>query len=470
MKSARFPFPGMPRGWFAVALSSEVPAQGVVALRYFARELIAYRGESGRVYVTDAYCPHLGAHLAHGGVVEGDAIRCPFHGWRFEDGRCVGVPYAEKIPPKARLASWPVREQNGVVHVFHGDTPWDLPALDEDGWTEGKAIFWPGLKTHPQEIFENTVDMAHIGPVHAGRGAALIGKPAKNGERFTVELEFQAPGDVVGMPGTLNDVHLAVTMRGLGWSLVETNVRNAGVRARQRIYATPVDEDTVDIRGIVHVKKSDDAEFTAELERIFYDAYVEDFAKDFPIWENKRYLERPMLAKGDGPIPLYRRWCEQFYPRATEARPRRLDLPSRLREGLGEGLATITRLVRASPSAPSRERERETTKRSIASVEEYFATLDQRFVPAAADGVDAVFQWELAGEGGGVFHARVKDRQLEVGRGARGDASVCLAMSADDYVRIVNGELDGVAAFASGRSKLKGSLPLAMKMRALFPA
>jgi putative sterol carrier protein len=42
-------------------------------------------------------------------------------------------------------------------------------------------------------------------------------------------------------------------------------------------------------------------------------------------------------------------------------------------------------------------------------------------------------------------------------------------MKAEDYVRIVNGELDGVAAFTSGRSTVKGSLTLAMKMRSLFP-
>src|SRR5688572_9753260 len=102
----RFPFAGFPRGWFAVAFSSDVPAQGVVAMRYFGRDLIAYRGTSGRAFVTEAYCPHLGAHLAHGGVVEGETIRCPFHGWKFEGGKCVGVPYTDKIPPKARIPSF----------------------------------------------------------------------------------------------------------------------------------------------------------------------------------------------------------------------------------------------------------------------------------------------------------------------------------------------------------------------------
>ena len=440
-------------------------------------------------------------------------MKCPFHGWRFDgSGRCVAIPYSDKIPTKARIDAWPVCEQDGVVHVFYdpsGEAPWALPKLDEEGWTPGRTVLWPGLKTHPQEVFENTVDMAHIGPVHAGRGATILRKE-KDGERLEVDLEFQAPGDVVGMPDTLNDVHLSVTLRGLGWVVVQTHVRNVGVRARQRIYVTPVDEESVDIRGVVHVKETDDPAFTEELAGIFYGAYVEDFAKDFPIWENKRYLDRPMLAPGDGPIPLYRRWCEQFYPRVSRAAEvadvvevaegaevpmtSLLSAASMLRalEPMQEGARGVARRVlsvlkperpsarstspaaRPSPAGPNGAAAAAApppapTRAKIASVEEYFTTLEQRFVPAAAKGVDAVFQWELTGEGGGTFHARVHDGRVEVKWGSHERADVCLAVVADDYVRIVNGELDGIAAFTSGRSKVKGSLTLAMKMRSLFP-
>ena len=39
---------------------------------------------SGEVHVMDAFCPHLGAHLGHGGHVDGCEIVCPFHGWQFD--------------------------------------------------------------------------------------------------------------------------------------------------------------------------------------------------------------------------------------------------------------------------------------------------------------------------------------------------------------------------------------------------
>lgn len=61
-------------------------------------QVAVFRGQDGKAYVVDAYCPHLGANLAVGGQVVGSCIECPFHGWQFRanDGKCVRVPYAEK--------------------------------------------------------------------------------------------------------------------------------------------------------------------------------------------------------------------------------------------------------------------------------------------------------------------------------------------------------------------------------------
>ncbi|HVI01252.1 MAG TPA: Rieske 2Fe-2S domain-containing protein, partial [Enhygromyxa sp.] len=264
--SERFPFTAYPSGWFVVATSEELVAGQLLQLRYFGRELVAFRGESGTASVLDAYCPHLGAHLAHGGVIEGECVRCPFHGWKFDGrGDCVEVPYSDRIPPKAALRAWPTLEQDGLIFVFYGrpgEQPWPMEPLDPRGYTPGKMVHWRNLATHPQEVFENTVDITHIGPVHRGRHARLLGKPERNGPTMRVNLEFHAPGDIVGMPDNLNDVHLEVTLRGLGAVIVHTHVRNVDVRARQRLYATPVDECHIDIRGIVHVVATDDPVFT----------------------------------------------------------------------------------------------------------------------------------------------------------------------------------------------------------------
>ncbi len=506
----RFPFAGLPKGWFVVAFATDIEAGKLHPLRYFGRELIAFRGESGKVHVVDAYCPHLGAHLGFGGKIEGDCIRCPFHGWKFEGegGRCVEVPYADRVPPKAKLDAMPTLEQDGLIYVFHdpaGGEPWPLPPIETEGWTSGRTILWPNVRSHPQEVCENTVDTAHIGPVHDGRGAHVKGTPEREGEVMRVQINFEASGELVGMPDQMNDVHLDVTMRGLGWLVVHTFVANADVHARQRIHVTPVDENTIDIRGIIHVRETPDPEFTQELDRLFYEAYCSDFPKDFPIWENKRYLGRPVLAKGDGPIGIYRRWCTQFYPESAEpsvalapaATPdvalaqvgkrgglrgliERLGfgsrspivVPSPTRTSAADELddwqppahgATPASKPEAAPVQPGSTLE-------VRSAEDYFATLERRFVPAAAKGVDAVFQWELTGEGGQTFHALVRDKTIQVERGAHAKPTVTLEMGAADYVKVINGELDGMRAFTSGKGKVKGSVTVAMKMRTLFPA
>ena len=86
------PLVGYPTGWFVAAWSHEVPVGKVIPARYFGEDLVIWRGESGQAVVMDAYCPHMGCHLAigavghaleHGGTV-GDTIQCPFHGWRFD--------------------------------------------------------------------------------------------------------------------------------------------------------------------------------------------------------------------------------------------------------------------------------------------------------------------------------------------------------------------------------------------------
>jgi len=106
-----FPFPAYPNGWFAVSYSDEIKSGEVKALEYFGKPLVVYRTGAGEARVIDAHCPHLGAHLGFGGAVVGETVRCPFHHWRFgADGKCVDIPYAQRIPPQAKIGVWPTCE------------------------------------------------------------------------------------------------------------------------------------------------------------------------------------------------------------------------------------------------------------------------------------------------------------------------------------------------------------------------
>ena len=132
----------IPNGWFAVAWSKDLEVGGVKRIRYFNEELALFRTRSGEPKVLDAYCPHLGAHLAEGGRVMGETIRCPFHGWQFDGtGRCMHIPYCDRIPPKALVRSWPVVERDCMIFVWHhaeGQPPsWDVPQMTEAPPPEG---------------------------------------------------------------------------------------------------------------------------------------------------------------------------------------------------------------------------------------------------------------------------------------------------------------------------------------------
>ncbi|MDJ0010553.1 Rieske 2Fe-2S domain-containing protein, partial [Gordonia alkanivorans] len=66
-----------PTGWLQVAWSTEIAVGTVHTMNYFGREMVAWRSRSGRISVFDAYCEHIGAHLGHGGHVEGENLVCP---------------------------------------------------------------------------------------------------------------------------------------------------------------------------------------------------------------------------------------------------------------------------------------------------------------------------------------------------------------------------------------------------------
>jgi len=105
----------------------------------------------------------------------------------------------------------------------------------------------------------------------------------------------------------------------------------------------------------------------------------------------------------------------------------------------------------------------------VTSVKEYFDTLDQRFIASAAKGVKAVYQFELAGDGGGTYHVTIDDGTMTVAEGASASANTTIKMTATDYIEMVNGKLSGTMAFMKGKLKVTGNVLLAQKMQNFLP-
>src|SRR5579862_8305391 len=107
------------RGWHCLGLVGSFGDHRPHAITIFGQKLVVFQAESGQYAVLDAYCPHMGASLEEG-TVKGDTIACGFHDWRWGvDGLCKGIPYANTVPSRARIGSWPVMVRNGQLFVYH---------------------------------------------------------------------------------------------------------------------------------------------------------------------------------------------------------------------------------------------------------------------------------------------------------------------------------------------------------------
>ena len=105
----------------------------------------------------------------------------------------------------------------------------------------------------------------------------------------------------------------------------------------------------------------------------------------------------------------------------------------------------------------------------INSVQEYFDTLPTRFVQSASKGINAIFQFEISGDGGGTWHVIVNDGSLDIQQGAHAKPTARIMSKAKDYVKIANGDMNGLRAVMTRKMKIDGNLVIARKMQHMFP-
>jgi phenylpropionate dioxygenase-like ring-hydroxylating dioxygenase large terminal subunit len=307
----------MPNGWFAVAWSHELREGDVRPLRCFGEELVLFRTRSGQARVLDPFCPHLGAHLGHGGRVMGETIRCPFHGWQYDgtSGECTHIPYCDRVPPQARLRAWDAIERNGMVFVWYhteGKPPeWDFPELPEIGhpdWSEPR-FFDLELEAHVQETHENNNDPVHFQYVHG-----MLATPdtevvySDDGRHYRIVSEYEQETPFGTFP-----VRLVRDSWGLGLTCIRSEgVADAGLLMFSS--TTQIDESRVISRWLMTATRN------------WVDLAGEEFMKgittgveqDFAIWKNKVYRAQPVLCEADTFLAEYRRWVRQFYTHPVE--------------------------------------------------------------------------------------------------------------------------------------------------------
>lgn len=104
----------------------------------------------------------------------------------------------------------------------------------------------------------------------------------------------------------------------------------------------------------------------------------------------------------------------------------------------------------------------------LTDVREVFEMLAKRLNPDAAQGLDAVLQFDITGDGGGTWVLLIRDGVCQVREEIHENPSVRLSMKGVTWLSIVNRELSAIQAFLRGRLKIKGDMSLAQKIPELF--
>lgn len=313
----------LPTGWFQVAWSADIGDRAVVPLRYFGRDLVAFRRADGEVSVLDSQCQHLGASLAHGGCVVDDGIQCPFHGWVWDgSGRNVRIPYEKRPNRGRRIRSYPVAEKNESIYIWHdvdGREPaWQAPdAFAVLGEHVSSRTYFPldercrtrfeRVKVHPQIIAENAVDPHHFRFVHKTPISPKVLRETQGYPTWSAKVGFgRRWADGVDRPAdTMNTIE--IYWSGLGISFNAEHTRD-GIRVIS-ICATPVDDTTSDIFAGYWISEDTDG-FAERLQ-----AAKMALPDDIRIWEHQVYMDLPALAPSEAEgFAALRAWARGFYP------------------------------------------------------------------------------------------------------------------------------------------------------------
>jgi phenylpropionate dioxygenase-like ring-hydroxylating dioxygenase large terminal subunit len=157
--------------WYVAAWDHELIDGKKLARTILEKPVVLYQGESGKIVALDDRCCHRGAALSLGRI-EGDCIRCMYHGLKFDtEGVCIDIPGQERIPSSFTVYSYPVEERNHLVWIWMGDPALADPELIVDYEPLGNPA-WRGLPGYLHYdanyflIVDNLSDLGHLAFVH----------------------------------------------------------------------------------------------------------------------------------------------------------------------------------------------------------------------------------------------------------------------------------------------------------------
>ena len=196
--------------WYPIVRSEDLGYDVPEKARVLGVNLVAFRDQEGNAHVLSDTCTHRGASLG-GAWSGGNAPRmvngcvvCPYHGWEFGgDGECKNIPsigYGTKVPPRAKVDSYPVQEKYGIVFAFLGDEPEETrpPLLEveeygQEGWRANEVITLD-VPYYYERSIENGLDPAHNEFVHPTHGHSALNRDTYRVNELEIEDHAQGWG------------------------------------------------------------------------------------------------------------------------------------------------------------------------------------------------------------------------------------------------------------------------------------
>jgi phenylpropionate dioxygenase-like ring-hydroxylating dioxygenase large terminal subunit len=182
--------------WYVAAQPAEVGREPL-GRRLCGDAVVLYRRGDGRVVALQDQCPHRKYALSKGRI-EGDEIRCLYHGLKFDgSGACTFIPGQDRIPPALRARVYPAAEKHGWVWLWMGEPDEadeaDIPDFGLNAHPDWRAVYgYLKIESDYRLILDNFLDLTHVGYVHVGTignapvsAAPMDVSPADDRVRFT---------------------------------------------------------------------------------------------------------------------------------------------------------------------------------------------------------------------------------------------------------------------------------------------
>jgi 3-ketosteroid 9alpha-monooxygenase subunit A len=315
------------RGWHCLGLTETFRDGKPHAINAFGTKLVVFAGGDGQLNVLDGYCRHMGGDLTQG-TIKGNNVACPFHDWRWSgEGRCVEIPYAKRVPLRARTRAWTTLEKNGQLFVWNdpqGNPPppeVEPPAIDGVGSDEWSEWVWNTIViegSNCREIIDNMADMAHFYYIHFAFPTYF--KNIFEGHIATQYLDSRGRPDVgsgSNYAGEDNLLRSEASYFGPSYMInyLWNDFKGTSIESVLINCHYPIDANSFVLQYAVMVKRPPgvDGETANKIAGKFSRSFSVGFLQDVEIWKNKSRIDNPLLCEEDGPVYQLRRWYEQFY-------------------------------------------------------------------------------------------------------------------------------------------------------------